>query len=112
MERNDHHALWTRRSIQAPLGKTCRNLLVVRGVLVSDHDELHASLSLPPKLGHNSLAGLAQELSDRPMQGQFDPLLYAIDYLNGVEANDAQRLALHLTKQLGFLGMEGGPGEA
>ena len=103
LSRNSHHLLWERRHYNG-LHKTLRTHkgMVIPNVWIPQHNLLHAELPTPPKPS----APLAREMLnnlDRPLRGKLDGLYYTIEYLTDHETRDANRLAVHLTKQLGYL---------
>ena len=108
---NRHHTIFQRRHYKTHLERTFRNHHgLVIPTPVEQHRELHLNLTPPPKPTQEIMLGVLNNL-DRPLSGRLDGLFYTIDYLSEIEDKTAQRLAGHLTKQLGYLALGGEYGE-
>lgn len=101
---NRHHLFWMKKNYKSPLEKSFRTHQgLVIPTYIPDHRTLHADLSPPPKPGAQLMRGILSNL-DRQLSHPTDGLLYTIDYLEGRD----ERLASHLTQQLGYLTLRSG----
>lgn len=103
MERtNVHHCWWERRRYKTSLEKRFRTHdAFVIPMLVSVHADLHHDMMPPPKPGRDLMLGILNNLEDyeRPLEGVFA----TVEYLREQETRGADRLANHLTRQIGYL---------
>jgi len=104
MERNRHHLLYPKRQYRG-LQKELRQHpgLVIPGVWIPIHKQLHAELLPPPKPSHDLTTDLLNNLNNRSLTAPLDGLKYTVEHLTNIEREDTQKLATHLLKQLGYL---------
>lgn len=104
MERgvNLHHVIWMRRDYKTSLEKRFRNSLVIP-MPIAIHADLHHNLYPPPKPERDVMFGILDvvETNLSPVEN----LHTTIEYLGSLETRATDRLANHLTRQLGYIAL-------
>lgn len=98
-----HHMLYPRADYKSKHEKLIRNRLTIpaeRGL----HNELHATLEIPPKPDVQTLLCVIDYLDEHEPLTE-TPALYAVDRLLRLGTEQAVGLADHFIKQLGMLGV-------
>jgi hypothetical protein len=70
---------------------------------VEVHRDLHLAVTRPPKPTPDLMYGILDNLNNHQHRGLLDGVLYTVEYLDGIETRQAEKLATNLTQQLGFL---------
>ena len=99
--RDTHHCFWIRRSYHHRPFNLLRELVVCRNVLIQPHNNLHATMSPPPK-PPTELAWNIVDYLDGRGSFELDSVFYTIDYLAKLATDEARTLTEHLTQQVGF----------
>jgi hypothetical protein len=101
---NLHHVFFRRRDYNTRAERKLRNnRTFIIPMEVGIHSDLHAHIPYVPKPNHNLIYGILDNLDNHLHRGPLDGVLYTVEYLEGVETKQAERLAMNLTRQLGFV---------
>jgi hypothetical protein len=99
-----HHMLWARRSYKTKHEKALRSKLVIE-VDWLDHRELHAQMQPPHKPSLGVILCVLESVDGVPRD---QAPLTAIERLYNLDYEEPIKLADHLVRQLGILGISYG----
>ncbi len=109
MERNTnlHHVFWPKRGYKGNFEKNFRtaNGLVIP-TLITKHADLHHDMHPPKKPSRDLMFEIRGHLEETLLIDRLDGLVATIDLVSEIDTREAQYLAGHLTRQMGYLALQ------
>jgi len=104
METNRHHLFFQKKNYKTGLERRLRNHpAFIIPMDIGIHRGLHQEVKQPLKPDSRLIYGILDNLDNHLHRGPLDGVFYTVEYLEGVETKQAERLAMNLTRQLGFV---------
>lgn len=104
METNRHHLFFQKKNYKTGLERRLRNNpAFVIPMDIGIHRDLHHEVGQPLKPDSRLIYGILDNLDNHLHRGPLDGVLYTVEYLEDSEHKQAERLAVNLSRQLGFV---------